>query len=389
MDDPREFLKEAAAAEEPEVFGHLRAEMTCIRASLPAEGTPLGDVGKVHPLGDVGKVPSAADFLKDKEPDDWLIDQFGMRGSLVVLGGATGASKSTLVYGMAQAISEGSVWGGQLNCKQGKALVIQSDESERNAQRKLQVMDMDPPSFDLLTDMPELDLARLEALQQANGYDAIFMDSITTLLGMCGDGPKMTDVEFGAAIYRLNKWADEANVLVVMTCHLRKQARDATNNNVRIGDMYGAGSQTWAASDVWALWKVEDNDPSYDTHLMLRCLKGRFCEIDTAWHLDGCKEDFSHRVVGVVDPSDLLPLKAVAVKEQALALIVGSGKQWTIKDISQGINCNHEHARRTMQSLWCEHQIARRKLPSTGGRPLYAYTEKDFSYTPNTPPTDR
>ena len=389
MDDPREFLEEAAAAEEPEVFGHLRAEMTRIRASLPAEGTPLGDVGKAHPLGDVGKVPSAADFLKDKEPDDWLIDQFGMRGSLVVLGGATGASKSTLIYGMAQAISEGSVWGGQLQCKQGKALVIQSDESERNAQRKLQVMDMDPPSFDLLTDMPELDLARLEALQQVNRYDAIFMDSITTLLGMCGDGPKMTDVEFGAAIYRLNKWADEANVLVVMTCHLRKQARDATNNNVRIGDMYGAGSQTWAASDVWALWKVDDNDASYDTHLMLRCLKGRFCEIDTAWNLDGCKEDFSHRVVSVVDPSDLLPLKAVAVKEQALALIVGSGKQWTIKDISQAINCNHEHARRTLQSLMSEHQIARRKLPSTGGRPLYAYTEKDFSYTPNTPPTNR
>ena len=376
MDDPREFLKEAAAAEEPEVFGHMRAEMSRIRASLPAQGTPLGDVGKV---------PSAADFLKDKEPDDWLIDQFGMRGSLVVLGGATGASKSTLIYGMAQAISEGSVWGGQLQCKKGKALVIQSDESERNAQRKLQVMDMDPPSFDLLTDMPELDLARLEALQQVNRYDAIFMDSITTLLGMCGDGPKMTDVEFGAAIYRLNKWADEANVLVVMTCHLRKQARDATNNNVRIGDMYGTGSQTWAASDVWALWKVDDNDASYDTHLMLRCLKGRFCEIDTAWHLDGCKEDFSHRVVSVVDPSDLLPLKAVAVKEQALALIVGSGKQWTIKDISQAINCNHEHARRTLQSLLSQHQIARRKLPSTGGRPLYAYTEKDFSYTPNTP----
>ena len=328
MDDPREFLKEAAAAEEPEVFGHMRAEMTRIRASLAAEGTPLGDVGKV---------PSAADFLKDKEPDDWLIDQFGMRGSLVVLGGATGASKTTLIYGMAQAISEGSVWGGQLQCKKGKALVIQSDESERNAQRKLQVMDMDPPSFDLLTDMPELDLDRLKALQQVNHYDAIFMDSITTLLGMCGDGPKMTDVEFGAVIYRLNKWADEANVLVVMTCHLRKQARDATNNNVRIGDMYGAGSQTWAASDVWALWRVDDNDASYDTHLMLRCLKGRFCEIDTAWHLDGCKEDFSHRVVSVVDPSDLLPLKAVAVKEQARP----DRRQWQAMD-HQGHQPSHQ-----------------------------------------------
>ena len=150
-----------------------------------------------------------------------------MRGSLLVLGGATGVSKSTLVFGMAQAISEGTFWGGQLQCKQGKALEIQSNESERNAQRKLQVMDIDP-SFDLLTDMPELDLARLEDLQQANSYDAIFKDSITTLLGMRGDGPKMTDVESGRVIYKLNKWADEANVFLVMTCrHLRKQARDA------------------------------------------------------------------------------------------------------------------------------------------------------------------
>ena len=56
-------------------------------------------------VGDVGKVPSAAALLQSKQPDDWLIDQFGARGSMVVLGGATGASKSTLIYGMAQAIS--------------------------------------------------------------------------------------------------------------------------------------------------------------------------------------------------------------------------------------------------------------------------------------------
>ena len=73
MDDTRQFLEDAAAAEEPEVLGHLRAEMSRIRATASAKKTPFGDVGKV---------PSAEDFLKDKEPDDWLIDQFGMRGSL-------------------------------------------------------------------------------------------------------------------------------------------------------------------------------------------------------------------------------------------------------------------------------------------------------------------
>ena len=93
-------------------------------------------------------------------------------------------------------------------------------------------------------------------------------------------------------------------------------------------------------------------------------------------------EDFSHRVVSVVDPSDLLPLKAIAIKEQALSLIVGSGKQWTTKEISQHTGCNQEHARRTLQSLLTENQIAMHKLPSTGGRPLYAYTELDFPYPP-------
>ena len=153
----------------------------------------------------------------------------------------------------------------------------------------------------------------------------MFRHVITTLLGRSNDGPRMVDAEFGLPIYQLNDWADEHNVLVLMTCHLRKQARDATSNTVRIGDLFGAGSQAWAASDVWAIWKADTADDSYNTHLILKCLKGRFCEEGTAWNLDGCKEDYSHRVVSVVDPSDLLPLKSNEIKNQALALIQGSG----------------------------------------------------------------
>ena len=32
---------------------------------------------------------------------------------------------------------------------------------------------------------------------------------------------------------------------------------DVTSNTVRIGDLFGAGSQAWAASDVWAIWKAD------------------------------------------------------------------------------------------------------------------------------------
>ena len=167
MDDSREFLETAAAYEETGVLGLLKSSIHHLREEA------LGS-------GDAGKDPSAAALLQPKQPDDWLIDQFGARRSIVVLSGATGAIKSTLVYGIAQAISTGAVFYRQLQCKRGKFLVIQSDESERNAQRKLQVMGMDP-AFELLTDMKQPALYRLTRLQQVNSYDIIFIDSITTL----------------------------------------------------------------------------------------------------------------------------------------------------------------------------------------------------------------
>ena len=88
MDDSRQFLEAAATDEETGVLGLLKSSIHHLREETPRSG-------------DVGKVQSAASLLEVKQPDDWLIDQFGARGSMVVLGGATGASKSTLVYGMA------------------------------------------------------------------------------------------------------------------------------------------------------------------------------------------------------------------------------------------------------------------------------------------------
>ena len=72
-----------------------------------------------------------------------------------------------------------------------------------------------------------------------------------------------------------------------------------------------------------------------------------------------------------------------------LQVLIGRGQQRADEAsravLQDGCRLGDCYSARTMQSLWCEHQIARRKLPSTGGRPLYAYTEKDFSYPP--PPT--
>ena len=57
-----------------------------------------------------------------------------------LLAGASGSGKSSLLYGLAEAVSNGSDFMGQLATKKGKVCFIQSDESPENAADKLKVM---------------------------------------------------------------------------------------------------------------------------------------------------------------------------------------------------------------------------------------------------------
>ena len=77
-------------------------------------------------LGEVQKVPiqSVKHVLATREPTDWLVDQFISRGRLTLLAGASGSGKSSLLYGLAEAVSDGSDFMGQLTTKRGKVCFI-------------------------------------------------------------------------------------------------------------------------------------------------------------------------------------------------------------------------------------------------------------------------
>ena len=76
---------------------------------------PSGDSSGGGCQGDVQKVPiqSAKDVLKTREATDWIADQFIPRGRLTLLAGASGSGKSSLLYGLAEAVSNGSDFMGQ------------------------------------------------------------------------------------------------------------------------------------------------------------------------------------------------------------------------------------------------------------------------------------
>ena len=336
--------------------------------------------------GDVQKVPqSAQQLLKTREATDWIVDQFIPRGRLTLLAGASGSGKSSLLYGVAEAVSTGSDFMGQLTTEKGKVCFIQSDESPENAADKLKVMGINS-EFHLITDWSSFNEDKLTALQEQEHYDLIVLDSLTTLLGAGRpDGPSMNDAEFGFDLYPLNQWASKNRVAVVLSAHLRKQSKDSTTNAITLDSVFGAASQGWAASEVWGLWKLDQQQPDQNIQMRLQCVKGRTCADGTAWNVEGSDEDYSFLLTGVANEADVTPKQRRQFAEQVLALMAGSDREWTVEDIQRELSCAERHAYRVLKGLFVEDKITRRSLPSTGGRPKYVYAEKTFCTSPTHP----
>lgn len=336
--------------------------------------------------GDVQKVPqSAKEVLETREATDWIVDQFIPRGRLTLLAGASGSGKSSLLYGLAEAVSNGSDFMGQLATKRGKVCFIQSDESPENAADKLKVMGA-LAAFHLITNWTSFNEDRLTALQEQQQYDLIVLDSLTTLLGAGRpDGPSMNDAEFGFDLYPLNKWASRNRVAVVMSAHLRKQSKDSTTNAITIDSIFGAGSQVWAASDVWGIWRLDKQQPDQSIQMRLQCLKGRTCAESTAWNVEGSEEDYSFFLKGSANEADMTPKQRSQFADQALKLMEGSDRLWKVEDIQRELGCAERHAYRVLKGLYVEDKITRQTLGSTGGRPKYAYAEKTFCTSPTHP----
>ena len=336
--------------------------------------------------GDVQKVPqSAQQLLKTREATDWIVDQFIPRGRLILLAGASGSGKSSLLYGLAEAVSNGSDFMGQLTTKKGKVCFIQSDESPENAADKLKVMGINS-EFHLITDWSSFNEDKLTALQEQEHYDLIVLDSLTTLLGAGRpDGPSMNDAEFGFDLYPLNQWASKNRVVVVLSAHLRKQSKDSTTNAITLDSVFGAASQGWAASEVWGLWRLDQQQPDQNIQMRLQCVKGRTCADGTAWNVEGSDEDYSFLLTGVANEADVTPKQRRQFAEQVLTLVAGSDREWTVEDIQRELSCAERHAYRVLKGLFVEDKIARRTLSSTGGRPKYVYAEKTFCTSPTHP----
>ena len=321
---------------------------------------------------DVQKPHSVKELLQDRKKTEWVIDQIGAKGNLVLLAGESGCGKTSLMYSMASAISKGEKFLDTFPAVKKKVLFIQADESKNNCSEKCHTMGIsDEIDFVFAEDGWENlfieDIDRLEK-QIGDKYGAVFLDSITTL---CTGGKySFKDGEFAAPLYALNNLASRKSLLVVMSSHLKKP-KEGERRQVTKHDVMGNQSVYSAASDVWTIHKSPRAE--FSDHFLFECLGKRNCEDGLLYNLQGDQETFSWYLKSA-GAGQLTPYEENQCSTQILELFYNGGNNLSAQEISIRTGFNDQHTRRVLRKLHSLNLLARdsRSNPS-GGRPTHIY----------------
>ena len=311
---------------------------------------PAGGGGK-----DVGKI-------------DWVIRDFLARGAFVLLGAEMGSGKSTLIYRAAEAIHQGSFFLDQLPTIKGRVLVIQGDEPPSDARKKFRRMGLEA-QFEICFTEPPLDLSWLEKQIQSKVYDAIFIDSSTSLLAT--NELDVTDLGFPRRLYRISKCFAQSNVAGLLTSHLNKPSDNKVRDRVTKHDIQGVATIGAAVTDVWGMWKHPNSQ--WTDHFNLICLGKRHCREGNLWKLQGNHEDFHWSLLHVGD--GLMPQERLTLEGKIKALFQQSPAPLSIVDIAKKIMTSEEYGRRICTEMFDLGLLKRTKvITGKRGRPSYLYS---------------
>ena len=168
---------------------------------------------------------------------------------------------------------------------------IQADKSENNCADKLETMTIESDITFYFSDTFEKltvnEFPKFEKLIDEQNYDVVFLDSITTLLK--GGRHSFKDAEFAAPLYFLNNVASKKNILILFTTHLKKPEH-GQRKKVTKHDSIGNQSIFSSVSDCWSIHKSVE--PQFDDHYLFTCLKGRNCQEETFYNLQGNEESY-------------------------------------------------------------------------------------------------
>lgn len=312
------------------------------------------------------QIKKASEVCADVGKIKWNIEGFAATG-LVLVAAETGTGKTTLLYRAADAVQEGALFLDQVPVRKGRVLVVQGDEPESIAVRKIRRMGL-KANFDFLYAESSIDLDfLLETIRKAD-YQVLIIDSLTTVLA--SSDCTTLDQSMVDKLFAINRVAADQGVLILMTAHLNKPAKDGNGNRkqrrqITWADISGLSTIGAAVNDCWGLTKAGN-------FFSLHCLGKRNVDAGVEWLLERDAEDYWWGLKEITD--GLMPLVVVDAKQRILQVLAQDQLFVTAKEAAKILDINEEHSRRCLCDLYDEGVLDRRVSHLPGrGRPGHCY----------------
>jgi len=332
------------------------------------------------------KFSKFSDLMAAEKIQDLVVDRLVASGTVSMIAAEGGCGKTSLLYQIIEAVSTGEPLFGQLAVKTCNVLMIQADESQVNARKKLIRMGLKPDDSRVRFEWQwsPAQLFELELKLQREKVGLLCMDSFGTLFG--GDGASMNDADAGLWMYELNRLAARTGCAIVITHHLKKENRrsdgEGGERQPSLNDFFGSSYIVNGIRDAWAMWrrgKELDGSPMFG----LKYLKDNsgLMERDFVLFLTGCEE--SHRLALHEGSGGIEELQARGTIRSQLhqALKLNSPNWMTHQHLIGSITCmanrNPRAVQRELSNLLEQAAttgIERRAIPThKRGRPSYEY----------------
>jgi hypothetical protein len=199
------------------------------------------------------------------EPDEEYVSVLGAlisEGDRLIVGGATGAGKTSFVMRMVAAVATGDEFLGMAGCG-GMVLYIDLEQGKRAMRRRMREAGLDetdnvnyvrsPDGLNLMGHEPSLWLERtIEAGWRGQSYKLVVIDPLYKAhTGDSSDERAMVDL-----MRRIDTLRDKHQFALVIPMHFRKNA--GTEGAPTIHDIFGSGGLVWGAETVVGLQRVND-----------------------------------------------------------------------------------------------------------------------------------
>ncbi len=232
---------------------------------------------------------------------EWIIGGYVPKGTTICLYANGGVGKTLLAYDICKAIAGGTYWNGYPT-KQGKVLIVQTDEPEIDIRERLTIADfasLPKGSVHICTDWQFTRMKDLRKFIAEDGYDFVMIDSFSSANRSQIDNEK--DASYASKLYDLRDMANEFGCTFMVLHHENKgggaRGTTAIYNNV---------------SEVWHLRKGDRVEGLPLTQRILEPEKSRSGFV-TPIKLELNPDDYSWAHLGEIGTEDLggkLPLGA-------------------------------------------------------------------------------